>query len=63
MPQRNIDSEARWHGVILDRLKEMGWNTKSCSNGGQVYTQTELRRNDRLKEYCLVHVATKLLSY
>lgn len=44
------DSEARWHGVIHQRLEELGWNTRSCASGGQVYTQTELRQNPYLKE-------------
>ena len=44
------DSEARWHGHILEHLKELGWDTKSCKRGGQVYTQTELRSNEYLKE-------------
>ena len=44
------DSEARLHGFILDRLKELGWDTRSCRRGGSVYAQTELRQNPQLKQ-------------
>ena len=46
----DTDSEARWHGFILDRLDELGWDTTSRNRGGQVYTQHELRKNQNLKE-------------
>ena len=45
-----MDSEARLHGFILDRLKELGWDTRSIKRGGHVYAQTELRQNPHLKD-------------
>ncbi|MXY28296.1 hypothetical protein F4Y59_09075 [Candidatus Poribacteria bacterium] len=43
------DSEVRLYGFILDKLKELGWDTRSPKNGGQVYAQNELRYNEQLK--------------
>ena len=49
--KRNIknDSEFRLYPLILEKLKDLGWNTKTISRGGSVYTQTELRNNEELK--------------
>lgn len=44
-----MDSEARLYGFILERLKELGWDTRSVKRGGHVYAQTELRQNPDLK--------------
>ena len=44
------DSEYRLYGYILDRLKEMGWNTNPPNRGGQVYTQSEVSKDEGLKQ-------------
>ena len=46
-----VESEFRSYPVIVERLRDMGWDMKSPSRGGQVYTQGEAtRHNDKLKE-------------
>ncbi len=46
-----VESEFRAYPYIQERLKEMGWNTKSPKHGGQVYTQNEaVAQNTKLKE-------------
>lgn len=47
---RDTDSEARWHGEILNQLRRLGWDKRPCNKGGQVYTQNELRKNHNLKD-------------
>ena len=44
------DSEVRLYKSILDRLAELGWNTKSPRKSGQVFTQNEINHDARLKE-------------
>lgn len=44
------DSEFRLYGFINDKLRELGWDTRSPRNGGQVYTQNEYTANPQLKE-------------
>ena len=44
------ESEFRLYGYITDRLKEVGWDTKTPLRGGQVYTQNESLQDDKLKE-------------
>lgn len=43
------DSEFRLYGYILESLKSLGWDTRSPSKGGQVYTQNEISQHRRLK--------------
>ena len=43
------DSEVRLYGFIRDKLKELGWDSRSPRNGGQVYTQNEYASNPQLK--------------
>lgn len=39
------DSEFRMYGYILDRLQEMGWDSRSPRRGGHVLTQNEVSRD------------------
>ncbi len=48
MPIR--ESEFRLYNLISSKLEELGWDTKSPFRGGQVYTQSEALKNDKLKE-------------
>jgi len=43
------ESEYRLYGYILDRLKEVGWDTRTPAKGGKVYTQNEALQDANLK--------------
>ncbi len=48
---RATESEFRSYPYIIDRLKDMGWDTRSPGRGGAVYTQNEAtKQNAKLKE-------------
>ena len=44
-----MDSEFRLYHYIQDSLEIAGWDTRSPSKGGQVYTQNEIYKDDILK--------------
>ncbi len=46
---KNQDSEYRLYPFISDLLKDVGWDVRSPSKGGQLYTQNEVRQNEDLK--------------
>ena len=48
MPSRK-DSERRAEWLIRDGLESLGWDMRAPDKGGQVYTQTELRRDRGLR--------------
>lgn len=50
---RPTDSEFRAYPYILEVLGKLGWDTRNPRSGGQVYTQGEFRKHDRLLEYAL----------
>lgn len=43
------DSEFRLYGYILQRLSEVGWDRRTPSKGGHVYTQNEALEDSKLK--------------
>lgn len=47
------ESEFRSYAYIVDRLKELGWNTKSPLRGGHVYTQNEATQQNALLKQAL----------
>ena len=42
------DSEFRAYEYIQEVLKELGWDTRNPSRGGEVYTQDEFYKHDSL---------------
>ena len=44
------DSETRLYGFIRSKLKELGWDTRSPRNDGQVYAQNEFANDFRRKK-------------
>lgn len=49
-----IESEFRSYPYIEERLREMGWDTKSPSRGGRVYTQNEATKQNAILKKALV---------
>lgn len=43
-----MDSEFRNYGYISEVLRDLGWDTRNPSRGGDVYTQGEFRKHDTL---------------